>query len=92
MTFRIAVLRSYLTILKQLLQPLLAGNETSLAVGSRVAVNAAKLRQLQPGRLIARYLHVVHTGNMASDRVEGQRRSICLLRNDGSVRYQTQLD
>ena len=45
MTFRIAVLRSYLTILKQLLQPLLAGNETSLAVGSRVAVNAAKLRQ-----------------------------------------------
>ena len=90
--FRIGILGCYLTICKQLVNPLLRSHETSLAVGCRIDIYFSKLSALQPGRLVGNHLGIYHLGNVAVDRIEGQGRGIVLLSDDFAVRNQTELN
>ena len=88
----IAVTGRDLTVLLQLFDPLCGSNETSLAVGSGIDIDAAGLRQCQPGTLVGCHLGVCHLGDMAADGIVGQSRGLLVLADDLSVRNKAQLD
>ena len=59
-SFRIAVLGGYLSVFKQLLQPLVACHEAAFAVGCGSAVYSSRLCSCQPGRFVRYHLRVNH--------------------------------
>ena len=91
-SFRIGILGCYLSVCKQLVNPLLRSYETSLTVGCRIDIYFSKLSALQPGRLVGNHLGVYHLGNVTVDRIKGQGRRIVLLSDDFAVRNQTELN
>ena len=86
------ILGGNLPVCDQAVKPCVICYKTSLAVGSRIAVHAAKFGSCQPWGFVGNYLCVNHLGNVASDGIHSQRRRICLLLRDGSLRYKTQLN
>ena len=88
----IAILRRYLTVRKELIKPLRRCDETSLAVGCRIDIYSARLCVHQPRALIGHDLRIDHAGDMTANRVESQRRCICILSGDRTVRNKTELD
>ena len=90
--FRIAVLGRDLSVFRQFFQPFLIGNEASFAVGGRIDIDAAQIRQGQPGALVGYDFHIIHAGDVTADGVEGQCRCVCRLFHDLASRHQSQFD
>ena len=92
MTLEIHVLGRDLTVLDELLEKCRLTEEAALAVRDRYAVDVTRLRVCKPWRHVRSHTDVDDLRLVASDRVEGKRRTVLIGITDLTVRYETELD
>ena len=86
------ILGCHLSIGHEPVEPCLIGNKTSLAVGCRVAVYAAKPCSCQPWGFVGHHLGVYHLGYMAPNGIHGKGWRIRSLLHNPAFRHKPQLD